>query len=613
MNLRLTLVAVLAVVLIAGNLIIDRWEKTLYNGDSNGYYLHVVSFFVNQDVGDYDKTISSLKEIYPGYADPRDDKFGIRLTPKGRRYIKYTVGVPVLETPFFLLAHAYASMSDKYEANGWTKPYIFIVGFAPAIYILLGIYLLIGVLRRYFEPPVVVITILSLVLATNLFYHSNYVVMSHAFLFFLHSLLIHLSIRFYESPTLLRSVLVGATVGLITITRVPEVMVALVPLLWGVTSWKKFQERIRFFFAERPQYLLGAAAGFFLFFSLQVMYWYYVSGKFVFNPYQGEGFDFLDPKIHKGFFDFQNGWLIYTPIMAFSIYGFFVLKNGAKDVLLPGALFVFLHAYLHYSYYAWTFFPGLGQRPMVETYPLLSFGLAAAFTVFWQKKYLRWLPLTALIVFGALNLFQTWQMRKGVTWPERHNAAFYIETFGTLTPTLNSLRAYDTGQLQPEDDEIELIEVIHQDGFEDTTAYDPDQLTTQRAFAGERSYYSLKPGHELVTGLSLDGADWLKLSMKGFIAPGEQIWHRDLCMRLITELRGPNGERPRHRHLSISSHIGNAAYSIWSTGAADQWDEASYFVKIPKGEGWTATIFMRNDHGQKLYLDNFEVALYRER
>jgi hypothetical protein len=35
--------------------------STLYYGDPNGYYLHVVSFFVNQDVGDYDQTITSLQ------------------------------------------------------------------------------------------------------------------------------------------------------------------------------------------------------------------------------------------------------------------------------------------------------------------------------------------------------------------------------------------------------------------------------------------------------------------------------------------------------------------------------------------------------------------------
>jgi hypothetical protein len=103
---RYLLLLLIAIGYIGGNFVVDRWGKTLYYGDSNGYYLHVVSFFVNQDVGDYDKTITTLRQVNPDSSDPREDVYGIRLTDKGRRYIKYTVGVPLMEAPFFLLAHA---------------------------------------------------------------------------------------------------------------------------------------------------------------------------------------------------------------------------------------------------------------------------------------------------------------------------------------------------------------------------------------------------------------------------------------------------------------------------------------------------------------------------
>ncbi|MEL7426739.1 MAG: hypothetical protein AAFN81_27350 [Bacteroidota bacterium] len=613
MKFRLVLIAILAVILVSGNLIIDRWPTELYKGDSNGYYLHVVSFFVNQDVGNYDQTIGSLKEEYPAYEDPREDKFGIRLTPIGRYYVKYTVGVSLLESPFFLLAHAYASVSDQYKATGWSKPYLLIVGFAPVVYVLIGLYLLIGILRRYYDKATVAITILALALATNLFYHTNYVVMSHAFLFFLHAALIHLSVSFYEQSSYSLALLVGLVVGLISITRVPEIIAALVPLLWGVKTWATLKERFLFFFVDNKRYLATAAFGFLMIFSIQLFYWNYVSGQLVFNPYQGETFNFFNPKIYKGFFDFQNGWLIYTPIMAFSLYGLFRLKNGSQAVFWPAVVFISLHAYIHYCYYAWTFFPGLGQRPMVETYPLLSFGLAAAFSLFFKRRSLRWLPFTSLIVFGALNLFQTWQMKKGVIWPERHNAAFYWETFGSLTPTLNSLRAYDTHQLQPEEGQIELKAVIHQDGFENRTQYADSQLSEKYAYEGAYSYYALTEEQTIINELSIPRtleADWLKLSISAFIAPSEQIWDRDLCMRMFAELSNLNGKNPRKRNIAISPHIGNSTFSIWSTGSANEWGEASYFVKLPKSGEYALRVFLRNEHGQKLYLDNFEVALY---
>jgi len=58
----------------------DTWRFTLFHGDANGYYLHVVSFFINNDVVDYDKTINSLQKYSSNSSDPRLDKVGIRLT-----------------------------------------------------------------------------------------------------------------------------------------------------------------------------------------------------------------------------------------------------------------------------------------------------------------------------------------------------------------------------------------------------------------------------------------------------------------------------------------------------------------------------------------------------
>ena len=150
MKQRNLLLLLIAIVYISGNFILNRWEKTLYYGDSNGYYLHVVSLFVNQDVGDYDKTITTLQEKNPDSGDPREDKYGIRLTEKGKRYIKYTLGVPLMETPFFLVAHAFAKASPKYEANGWSRPYLFVIGFAIIFYVLIGFYLLMKVMEKYF-------------------------------------------------------------------------------------------------------------------------------------------------------------------------------------------------------------------------------------------------------------------------------------------------------------------------------------------------------------------------------------------------------------------------------------------------------------------------------
>lgn len=610
------LLLVAGLVLVVGNLWVNRWPSTLYYGDSNGYYLHVVSFFVNQDVGDYDKTITSLQDVNPGSSDPRDDEFGIRLTEKGRRYIKYTLGVPVMETPFFLLGHAYAKLSPHYEANGWSRPYIISVGFSLVFYVLLGLYLLIGVLKRYFDNRTVTYVVLALILATNLFYQTTYVTMSHGFLFFQHGLLIWLTVKFYDKPSWQRALGLGLTVGLITLTRVPEMVAALFVVLWGITSFKLLQQRFEFFL-KNAHYLALAALGFGLVFSLQIAYWYYVSGYFVFNPYQGEGFDFMKPRIFKAFFDFKNGWLIYTPIMAFAVVGLFKLPKYAKGVLLPILGFVVLQVWIHYSYYVYSYFPGMGQRPMVETYGYLSFGLAASFAALLASKRWRWLPATALVLFGSLNLFQVWQSKEGVIWTERHNAAFYWESFATLKSSLNALRAYDSGSLQPKDDEVELVKVLASEGFEDTTQLYRSGLSQQQVAEGAYAYLSPQEHLVLVENLPLAdaGSKWLKARIKAFIDAGGVPANRDDAASLVVALYDENGKRRRYRSIQISPFLGNDEGSIWTSGQANVWGEASFFTKLPNKvkKGWTVDVYVRNEPNQLIYLDDFKLELYEEK
>lgn len=608
------LILFIAVCYIVGQFTVDNWKTRLYHGDSNGYYLHVVSLFVNQDVGDYDKTITTLLETSPTSFDARKDKYGIRLTEKGRRYIKYTVGVPVMETPFFLIAHAYAKLSGKYPADGWSLPYTFCVNLAIIFYVLAGLYLLISVLERYFPDKVVILTVLSLALATNLFFQATYVTMSHGFLFFDFCLLIFLTSRFYDKPNIKKAAMLGAVVGLIAITRVPEVVGALVPVLWGIHNVETFKKRFDFFL-KNYQYLLVAALGFFAVFSLQIAYWYYVSGQFIFNPYQGEGFNFLKPDILNGWFNYKNGWLVYTPIMAFSLIGWWLLRKHAPELQLAILSFVGLNAWIHYSYYVWNYYPGLGSRPMVECYPLLSFGLAAFYLFCFNRKWLRGVPIILLVFFTWLNLFQTWQMRKGMIWSERSSMAFYWTTFGTMTSTIESLRAYDSREFQPDTSDLQFIKRLAFESFEDSTKF---SVVQDVHFSGDfslfpESEYTALLEEKKLSDYAIEPKDWIYVGIKGYKKAERNKLIRDYLGDLVVHIKDGNGQTQKWRAIKSSSHIGNDNYSIWPTGADDIWGEGGFFVKIParSQSDWTMKVYFRNSHFEKVYLDDFKVEHYR--
>lgn len=601
----------IALLFFSGYLLIDRWGEALYYGDSNSYYLHVVSFWVNQDVGDYGATISSLQAANPGSPDPREDRFGIRLTKRGRRYIKYTLGVPIMETPFFWMAHLFAKRSPNYPADGWSSPYLLAVSLSTIVYLLLGFYLLGRVLCRHFSQRVTALVLLTLAFSTNVFYHATYVTMAHGFLFFDYCLLLYLTERYYGRPTPLKALGIGLIVGLIALTRVPEVISLLIPLLWGVRSWEELRQRWQFF-RRRGSHLLLAGLGLLLAFSPQLGYWYYVSGQLYFNPYDGEGFDFLRPMVYKGWFDFSNGWLIYTPVMLLSLIGLFRLPKAAPGRLLPILAFVGLHVYIHYSYYAWTYFPGLGQRPMVETYPLLAFGLGACFEPVLRKRWPAFALLAALGFFTWLNLFQTWQMRKGIIWPERGNTAFYLETFGRLTPSWHSMVAFDTKERQPDTTTLQRRSTFYQAGFEQPGT---PHRTTAAAHNGKASMQP--PGHDypLADSLELPSAapgDWLRISLWAYVRAADQTWNRDEGVILFAELVDESGHRRKRRLMRPVSYIGNEAYSIWHAGRPDQWGEAAFFFRLPRRfeESWRLKLYLRNPAGQVVFLDDLRVGHY---
>ena len=100
-----------------------------------------------------------------------------------------------------------------------------------------------------------------------------------------------------------------------------------------------------------------------------------MSGHFIFDPYKGEGFDFLRPNIYKAWFDFANGWLIYTPIMAFSIIGWFILRKQMPGFRAAIFAFVGLQAWIHYSVLRLDIFPRFGSttygRKLMRYYRLV--------------------------------------------------------------------------------------------------------------------------------------------------------------------------------------------------------------------------------------------------
>jgi hypothetical protein len=203
-------------------------------------------------------------------------------------------------------------------------------------------------------------------------------------------------------------------VGLAALTRPTEIIACLIPLLWGIGSWKDARERFQFFAGRKggiPFILAGISAlavG-----SLQLIYWKYVSGDWIVYSYQDQGFSWLHPHVKDAMFSYKAGWLTYTPVMGFALLGFLVLVWQRSRLFWPTFIFSGLFMYITFAWDIWWYGGSLGQRAMVQAYPILSIPLAAFLGFALQRKWSAMLLLPALLFFAYYNLWITHHAHKG--------------------------------------------------------------------------------------------------------------------------------------------------------------------------------------------------------
>jgi hypothetical protein len=596
-----------AIVYLAFFFAFNRWHEAFRGGDPWGYYAHLPAFFIYHDVGDYTKTIAAASDRWGGTPN------SMLATPIGRQCDKYPLGVATFLTPFFGLAHAYASVSNTYAADGYSEPYALCVGLGIILYVLLGLWLLSGLLRRYFSGVITVLLLLSAALGTNLFYFSTYNnLMSHALLFAIYCGLLYVTQRFYDQPSARRAAWVGLLVGCIAMTRLHEAIAVLIPLFWGVTTWSGLRERGLFFFNNKKILFTAVAMGMACLLP-QSFYYQYVSGTWWWYAYQGESFDFRHPHLFDGLFSYKNGWLVYTPIMFLSILGVLKIRRYAPVATVPLLTFMPLHIWITYSWWCWNYINGFGSRPMVETYPLLLFPLGAFFawgSNFWVKR-----GASALLVlyFIGLNIFQTYQLSQGLIWTEDGKKAHYWAAFGKLANDRNTLIAYYSGESQPKDSLTFAKLLLHND-MEDSTNAD---YTRECKHSGN---FGVFLGGEFAgtvgTQPPVEGVlpgDWLRASVWGFVRRNDHNFPREHLSSLIVEMRNGKEETVKYCGLKIASFIGNHDWSIWNIGEPEKWGEAYFFVKIPPDfkPDWSIRAYVWNPAKHRYFVDDLKIEVWR--
>ncbi len=409
----------LAVIFIAlfymgTNLSHHKWTKVepprgVINYDKISYYGYLPATFIYGDV-----TLSFLDDPNKGFAN--NERFWFSRLENGNKLIITSIGLAVLYTPFFLMAHWLAPVFGQSQ-DGFSAIYQFFILFS-AWFSVMGFIILKNFLRRYFKPVVVAATLIVIALGTNLyFYATDEGPMSHSYNFFLLTSFLWVTTWWYQKQCTWRALVIGALLGYIALVRPTNILIFFVFFLWDVKSFKELGQRIIFYLKKWPYVLLMLAA-FFLAWLPQLLYWKTITGHFLFFSYGEEGgaFYWLHPHIIDNLFSYRKGWFIYTPVMLFAVLGIALLRKKIPQLFLPMVVLVVLMIYVQSSWWSWYFGGGYGLRAYIDIYGLMAFPLAAviAYAFEHSRKAVR-IALPSLIALLVLfQLQQHWQYRKNI-------------------------------------------------------------------------------------------------------------------------------------------------------------------------------------------------------
>ena len=411
-----------------------RWQNPL-SWDAFGYHLYLPAAFIWEDVPlrDIDRV-----EATRSHYQSSGTLYQVFQTENGSRLVKYTMGLAMLEAPFFLTAHVLAPVTG-YPADGFSLPYQAAFLVMHFVYFFIGLLFLRKALLKLFPDAVVALLLLVVALGTNVYVMALLTGGStpvHTTAFALVSALLYVTILLHERPTTKRAAAAGMLSALLVLLRPSDAVVLLVPILWGVDGIRSLLSKMKRMLTVHRRHLLTAAVTAILLLLPQLLYWKSVTGSWLVYGYSnnaGEGFDFLNPHLPEVLFSFRKGWLVYTPLMAVALAGFFTLSRRRPGVFLPVFVFFLVNVYVVSSWSCWWYAGCFSQRALVDGYPLLLLPLGALTEAVWEGG--RGRKTAFLLVLGgltALNLFQSWQYSAGIIDGSRMTGKYYARVFGRL-------------------------------------------------------------------------------------------------------------------------------------------------------------------------------------
>jgi hypothetical protein len=370
--------------------------------------------------------------------------------PEGDYILKYTMGLAILNSPFFFIGHFFAWILG-FPRDGFSLPYQVAISMGALVYSIAGIWIMRKVLLHFFRDKLASFIMALIVLGTNYFQLTAYDgAMPHNYLFTLYAVIVWMTIRWHASPNRRDAVFLGIATGLAILARPTSAVIIFIPLLWGIIdkdSLRRKWNMIRTNLFHLLLCILFLAGVLFL----QLLYWKIHSGSFFYYSYEStEKLRTIAPYLWHVLFSFKKGWLIYAPMMIFAIIGYYFLAEKNKRVFFALFIFFVVNLAVVSSWPTWWYGGSLGQRSMMESYAILAIPLG-----YFLRKLVSARPVVKIpfylvfFFFILLNLFQTWQYMTFKIDPSNMTREYYWAIFGRTKISEESIQLIEGWQVSP--------------------------------------------------------------------------------------------------------------------------------------------------------------------
>jgi hypothetical protein len=431
-----SLLGLIAIGIILSVYRISHMSSRETSWDVLGYYLPLPATFVHHDPMlnsiDWLKKVNDEKQL-------TGTLYMVSSNSKGEPMYFFLFGMAFLYLPFFWIGHLFALFLSS-PADGFSLPYQYAMVMGGILYMLTGLFFLRKNLRHFFSENITLLVMLIIVFSTNYIHHMTLKNLETVnVLFMLVNIVLWYTIRWHENQKLKYLVITGLAITLMALVKPSEIIVALIPLMWNARSRDGVREKMRLIKAEKKQLLITLGLCF-LMVVPQMLYWTLRTGFPVYDSYKnpGIGLDLFSPHILDVLFSYRKGWLLYTPVMIFSLAGFYFLYKENRKIFLALSAYFLLSFYIISSWTEWWYGAAFSCRPVITAFPILAVTLGYFLAYIGKKGIIvRSVFLLFVLFFTFMNQFQWWQLKHDILDPYRTTKSYYWATFLKTSVTDN--------------------------------------------------------------------------------------------------------------------------------------------------------------------------------